>query len=211
MKQFIILSILFISVSVAKAQYPIGYEKPRGREHKGFFLSMSMGPNFAMIDNDIKWQNSERYSGMGPIMDLKIGGAIKEDLILHGTIITNFMSGPEITVNGQSQNTTDDLMIGEDFIGGGVTYYTPSNVFVSGSLGIGSFRIMDAKEETSVSSDNGLGFQVKAGKEWWVSRKWGLGIAFSYSKLKLTNTPGGGIEEHLNSNNFGIHFNATLN
>ena len=211
MKHFIILSFLIISCSIAKAQYPLESQKPRGREHKGFFLSMSMGPNFAMIDNDINRQTTERYSGMGPIMDLKIGGAIKEDLILHGTLISNFASGPEITVNGQSQNTPDDLMIGEDFVGGGVTYYMPSNVFMSGSLGIGSFRIMNTKEETSVSSDNGLGIQLKAGKEWWVSRKWGLGIAFSYSKLKLTNTPGGGLEEHLNSNNFGIHFNATLN
>ncbi|MBL7969568.1 MAG: hypothetical protein JNK09_21390 [Prolixibacteraceae bacterium] len=211
MKQFAITSILFLSFSICHAQRLFDIPPSNNRVHKGFFLSMSGGANYSAIDADVKGQYGQSYTGIGPIMDLKIGGAIQENLILHATLITNFVSGPEITTNGQSQNTSDNWLIGEDFLGGGITYYTASNLFFSGSLGIGNYRIMDTTEETSVSSDGGLGVQLKAGKEWWVSRRWGLGFAFSYGRLKLTNTPGGGLEELMNSDNFGIHFNATLN
>ncbi|MDY0344739.1 MAG: hypothetical protein RBR28_14275 [Lentimicrobium sp.] len=53
--------------------------------------------------------------------------------------------------------------------------------------------------------------QLKIGKEWWVSKRGGLGLAATYGTTTLTNSPGGGIEERLSSNNLGILFNATLN
>ncbi len=126
--------------------------------------------------------------------------------------MTNYMAGPKISSNGVSQKTSNNFMIGEDFIGGGVTYYLmPANVFLSGSVGPGSFRRMDTDDDSSVSSDKGFGFQLKAGKEWWISRRWGLGVALSYSKLNVRNKPNNGVVELINSDNFGINFNATFN
>ena len=48
-------------------------------------------------------------------------------------------------------------------------------------------------------------------KEWWIGKKWGLGVGLTYSKTKLTNEPGNEIVEKLNSNRFGILLNATFN
>ena len=53
--------------------------------------------------------------------------------------------------------------------------------------------------------------QLKAGKEWWISKRWGLGIAFTYGKTFVHNGPRDGEEEKLNSNRFGILLNATFN
>ncbi len=104
------------------------------------------------------------------------------------------------------------MSLGEAMIGGGITYYImPSNIFLSGSLGIGGFTLIEDDNNTNVSTDNGFSMQLKVGKEWWVSKKWGLGVALTYGKTKLTNKPGGSVEERMNSNNLGILFNATLN
>jgi hypothetical protein len=212
MKKLTILSLLIISFSFCRAQVSYIMQNTDYRVHDGFFLSLSCGPNSSEISVEVKGQNDVNYSGTGPVFDLKIGGAIKENLILHATLTTNYVAGPELITNGVSQHTSNNLLIGEDFIGGGITYYImPSNTFLSGSLGFGNFRIMDTDAETSGTSDKGFGMQLKVGKEWWVSKRWGLGIALTYAKTKLTNTPGGAVEELMNSNNYGIHFNATLN
>lgn len=212
MKRLSIITLFILSIFFCNAQNYIGIQNPDYQKHKGFFLSLSGGPNFSGISIEDNLPYATDYVGSGPILDLKIGGAIKENLILHATLITDYMSGPKISSNGVTQKTSDNFMIGEDFIGGGITYYLmPSNMFLSGSIGPGNFRRMDTGDDTSVSSDKGFGFQVKVGKEWWVSRRWGLGIALSYSQLNVRNKPENGVVELINSNNLGIYFNATLN
>lgn len=180
--------------------------------HKGFFLSMSLGPNFASISDASGSNFDYKFTGTGAQFDLKIGGAIKENLILHATLISNTLSGPKITSFGASQKSDNSLTIGEGMIGAGLTYYVmPSNIFLSGSLGIGNFTLDDTSNKTNISTDRGFSMQLKVGKEWWVSKKWGLGVALTYGKTNLTNKPSNDVNEKLNSNNIGILFNATLN
>ena len=70
-------------------------------------------------------------------------------------------------------------------IGGGITYYImPSNIFLQGSLGIGNFNLIDNDKKTSVSTDRGFSMQLKVGKEWWISKRWRLGVALTYGKTK---------------------------
>lgn len=173
---------------------------------------MSVGPNFPNISDEVVNFMNLEYTGTGAQFDLKIGGAVQENLILHATLVSNSVVGPKITSSGMSQNSSNDLSIGEAMIGAGMTYYfMPANIFVSGSAGLGNFTLNDNKNDINISTDRGFSFQLKAGKEWWVSRRWGLGVAVSYMKTMVTNKPGGGTEEKLNSNNFAIVFNATLN
>jgi hypothetical protein len=212
MKKVTILGFFIVIISICNAQTNDKTQEAGYRQHKGFFLSLSVGPNFSGITSEVVGDYNLKFKGTGAQFDLKIGGAIKENLILHATLTSNTMSGPEITSGGSSQNTSNNLTLGEAMIGGGITYYImPSNIFLSGSLGIGNFTLIDNDKKTSVSTDRGFSMQLKVGKEWWISKRWGLGVALTYGKTKLTNTPGGGVEELMNSNNFGILFNATLN
>ena len=212
MKKLTITLLILIAFFFCRAQNFNEMQRVNYRMYKGLFLCLSAGPNFSEIMVKERGRYDTFYNGSGPLLDLKIGGAIKEDLILHATLTTNFMSGPKITSNGQTQKTSDKFMIGEDFIGGGITYYMmPSNLLFSGSIGLGNFRIEDDENDTSISSDKGFGFQLKVGKEWWISRRWGLGIALSYSKLNVTNKPETNVEEIINSDNLGICINATFN
>ncbi len=212
MKKLTILSLLIIIFSYCKAQEWGELRKEVDHIHKGYFLSLSGGPNFSGISVEDMGGNVTKYNGMGPVLDLKIGRDIQENLIVHVTLTTNFVSDPEITSNVRSQNSSNNLLVGEDFIGLGITHYImPSNIFLSGSIGAGRFRMMDIDAGTSGISDRGFGFQLKVGKEWWISKSLGMGVALYYGKINLTNTPSNSMKESIDSNNLGITLNTTLN
>ena len=186
-------------------------------QHTGFYLSLSAGPVFGTIEaNEISPVpfRLNFSGGTGGQFDIKVGGAIRENLILHATIISNALIGPKVTSNGQSITLPDNMNINETMLlGGGVTYYLmPHNIFLSGSVGMGYFT-MQYKENSDLngSTDKGVSMQIKVGKEWWISKKWGLGVALTYGKTNVNNRPSSGYAEKLNSNRFGIVLNATLN
>lgn len=213
MKKITVLTLLLLTATLSFAQMEQLTRLPEGRQHKGFFLSLSIGPNFPTITSEVKGYPKYTFTGTGALFDIKIGGAVQENLILHGTILSSSMVGPKVSSGSNSQNASNNLAIGEAMFGGGITYYImPQNIFLSGSVGFGGYSLIDnTNSNNSVSTDKGFSMQIKAGKEWWVSKRWGLGIAVTYGKTKLTNSPSGGVEEFMDSNNFGVLFNATLN
>lgn len=212
MKNTIILLLCILAALSLSAQQTESIAVKTGREHKGFFLSMSLGPNFPSITDEVVNSYNYKFTGTGLLFDFKIGGAVKEDFILHATITSASMPGPRITSEGSSLHLSNNLSLGEAMIGGGFTYYMmPQNIFFSASVGMGNFTLIDNDNETSISTDRGISLQLKAGKEWWVSKRWGLGIALVYGKTSLTNSPTNGLDELMNSNNIAVVFNATLN
>jgi len=185
------------------------------QSHKGFYLSMSIGPAFGSITHDVTqpFKGQLDYSGTGVLFDIKIGGAVKENLILHATFASTSLTGPEVKSNNQSIKAPNNMSINENMtFGGGLTYYImPANFFLSGSMGIGNFSLIDNdNNKNNVSTSNGFSMQLKVGKEWWVGKRWGLGAALTYGKTSVNNE-GSGYKEKLNSNRIGILFNATFN
>lgn len=185
------------------------------RQHTGFYLSMSAGPAFGKItlDETRPYVESFEFSGTGGQLDIKIGGAVKENLILHATMISTVLPGPKIKSSSHSGRASDDMSIDENMLlGGGLTYYImPANIFLSGSAGMGKYSFTyDNNSQNDISTNSGLSIQLKAGKEWWIGKRWGLGFAFTYGKTNLTNK-GTDYDEKLNSNRFSILFNATFN
>lgn len=102
----------------------------------------------------------------------------------------------------------DGVDLSHTLLGAGVTYYfMPINVFVGGSIGPSIMSIEASGFEGSRSdSDVGFGMRFEAGKEWWVSENWGLGLSgeLQYSYVKFNEVP-------VNSVYFGIMFSATYN
>ena len=186
------------------------------QQHTGFFLSMSIGPAFGLISDDMKGAVTDRleFKGTGLQFDIKIGGALRENLILHATMASTAINGAKIKSKNQTGRLNDNMSVNENMmIGIGLTYYVmPNNIFLSGSAGIGNYTLTDTKNsENNLRTDNGFSMQLKAGKEWWVGKRWGLGIALTYGKTLVNNGPYDGVEEKFNSNRFGILFNTTFN
>jgi len=219
MKKLLIAFIVLFGVYQLNAQEVLvlqdGYHK-----HDGFYLSMNTGPVFGNVfsnDKSYSSPNTMDMSGPGAVIDFKIGGAIRENLILHADIISNAVVGPTIistgNINPPKVKAPQTLSVGEEMYGVGITYYImPSNILLSGTLGLGSFSIIDSKNDNNnVITDRGFSMQLKLGKEWWVSKNWGLGVGLTYGSTNVTNKPDNGSTEEISSNRFGILFNTTFN
>lgn len=188
---------------------PSGFHK-----HDGFYLSLSTGAVYADIRDEVKRPFNITFdiSGIGATFDFKIGGAVSENIILFGNIISSSIQGPKISVlNDTTIKAPSDFGIGESHLGGGVAYYFQKNFFASLSLGLGNFSFVNLEENKSSATERGLGLQLKLGKEWWVSKNWAFGVSVTYSSVSVDNKPEPGIEEYVNSNMFSIMFNTTFN
>ncbi|MGE5479893.1 MAG: hypothetical protein ACM3U1_05645 [Chloroflexota bacterium] len=181
------------------------------RQHDGFYLSLALGPVFGEIKDNVDLgifgKEAYIYSGTGAILDVKIGGRVAENLLLHGTITSAAIPGPTVEheSTGKKETIDSDNSLGEVMFGAGLTYYfMPTNIFISGSVGLGMFTFSGGHDVDA--SDAGIGVQLKAGKEWWVGDDWGLGVAVFYSTTAVE-------EDYLKygSNRFGVMFNATFN
>ncbi|MFZ4456123.1 MAG: hypothetical protein ACOYOT_07880 [Bacteroidales bacterium] len=202
MKRLVILSIIFVSALSISAQSGL-------HQHDGFYLSLGGGISSGSISDKI--QSSEmKFDGTGGAFDFKIGGAINKNLLLHATLSSMAMTGPKVTTGGLSVNASNDVSLGQAMLGVGLTYYTPTNFFFSGSVGLGNYTVIDSQNNKNESTDNGLAFQLKLGKEWWVSKNWGLGVSAVVQSCNVSNEDAG-ITEKLSGTQFGILFNATFN
>lgn len=173
---------------------------PTVHRHLGFFFRLDIGVGYLNSSTP-----SRSASGVAAPFGLAIGGAVTENLILAAEAWASATS-PSVTENGTTVNTgTSGLAVGA--LGLNVTYYLmPANIYfsltpsftalgLSGNFYGGSFAEVD--------SHSGFGMKFAAGKEWWVSDHWGVGLAvefiFSTNKDSGTNPPtwttiGGGLK-----------------
>jgi hypothetical protein len=165
------------------------------RTHKGFYLSMQFGPAFGSVYGFDPAGERLTISGTGFGFDLLLGGTLTENLILHGTLSSKLKSAP--TIN--AVECSECIAFDESFIGAGLTYYLKHNFLLSGSVGSGSFTLSNdisninypfwdsslpeycTEPYTTFSTREGFTYQLKAGKEWWMSARWAMGILFEYS------------------------------
>jgi hypothetical protein len=192
--------VLFLSTLFLPSLYTFGQSDIR---RKGFYLSTSLGAPLGSIHGKDNSGTVLNITGTGGSFDLQIGGSIQSNLFLHATIISKVISGPEI--NGIK--VPDRYSVNETVIGAGLTKYLAQNFFLTGNIGSGKFTLEDGNQTSS--TDNGFSFQIKAGKEWWIAKKWLLGISAQYSQTSLTSNPGGGIEEKWSSGRFGLMLNVS--
>lgn len=159
--------------------------------HDGFFMRVHVGiaaTGFSSTQSGTK----TTYSGGGSSSGIAIGGVIARDLILYGAAFGTSTADPEKQVGGVSM--AGDLgNIGVGAIGPGVAYYFEHiNLYLSGTFGLAGFTTHDNGGLKVDSSRSGAAFELMVGKEWWVSRNWGLGIAGELftASLKDKNVPG---------------------
>lgn len=195
----------------------IAMAESQPQTHDGFFLAFGYGFGSGSIGTELKseGETSEMTtSGLNNSFDFRIGGAIAEDLILHATLIGDAMTDPKTEVG--SQEGTVFKTAGMSLFGIGLTKYVmPANAFVSGSMGMSQFSLQPKNSSELKKIDaTGFGLQLKAGKEWWVSANWGLGVAldFEWATISPDEYEIGGIvvSETDTYRNIGIQFSATF-
>jgi hypothetical protein len=205
MKQVLVLCIVLLTVNSLKAQM-------RSHRHDGFYFSINMGPVFGSVTNNFG-PYKEDMIGTGGQLDIKIGASISRNLIAHATLISNTMEHPTVKLSNSTESQVyNNLVVGEAVVGVGLTYYVmPYNIFFSGSGGLGNFSTMhNDNKALNAISNKGFSWQLKMGKEWWISKNWGLGFGFTFGKTTTKNIPYNSAIEKLDSNRFAVLFNATF-
>lgn len=205
MKKINLLLIVYFIVTSIQAQ-----TKSKLTTHTGFYLSGSIGPSFGDINAIQDGSRIVNVSGQVLGMDIQIGNAIRPNLILHGTVKVQTVISPKIN----STKFPDSYSFDESFFGAGITQYTPNNFFGTANIGMAYYTFSIPPTPTSfqardVSTDPGFSFNLKVGKEWPISNKWGLGATAFFSRTALTNKDKNSTEKW-DSNRFGICFYAAL-
>jgi hypothetical protein len=117
-------------------------------------------------------------------------------------------SSPTVKFNGRSATAVGTFST--TLIGIGLTNYFPSNnVYITGAVGIAKSSF-EANGKTS-STDNGYGINLMLGKEWWVSKDWGLGVAGQLLYTSCPDPVNAGNKPDFKTTAFGILFSATYN
>ena len=195
----IVLMVSFVMVPCVHAGQP--------RTHDGLFLRLAGGVAFANSEIEAGGTSLE-FSDIGGDGNFAIGGVIARNLALHGTLWGWAVDDADGELNGQDFDS--DIAVTMSAFGGGLTYYfEPSNLYLSGSVGLGHLDFHDEDDDFGDGdTDNGLVLTALLGKEWWVGNSWGLGLA---GEVNYHSFGADGVDENWDGISFGLLFSATLN
>ena len=182
--------------------------------HDGFFLNLALGFGYQGFTYEAnKFIYDMEAKGVSTELDIKLGGRIATNTLLHATIlgVTNTSEIVFKSKGGSKVGSSSDDSENMSMLGIGLTYYLPENIFISGSVGLAQFNLQDnTDEENNIegATENGIGVQIAAGKEWWVSDNWGLGVsvAFTYGAAEDQKDMGDASAYGVN-----VMFSATFN
>ncbi len=156
------------------------------------------------------------YSFVAPgILDgVQLGGNIKENtsLFFEADSLVLFSVNKNIEADRRAASTSTD----EETVYGFMTgvgmghYFMPANIYLSGAFGatFNNFVLGDDGVEFD-RRDIGLGFTVMAGKEWWVSDGWGVGVGGQLLYMANKGETGNSFSNHTLA--FGMILTATFN
>jgi hypothetical protein len=187
-----------------RAQAPAPSAVPGRHVHDGFFIRFTPGLGGAASAEQVGGDDVS-ISGGGFVGSLAIGGAIQPGVILCIETHAITTRNPSFNVNNDSVRL-DGSSYWVQYIGGAITYYTASNVYLHGGFGAIWASFQGESGGRTVTTDAGLGAKGALGKEWWVSDNWGLGIA---GTLLIGSSNDGG--EQMTSAVVGLNFSATFN
>ena len=177
--------------------------------HFGFFIRPELG--FGYFGASASQGGMDvKVSGGGGVFALGIGGAVSENFIVAGQVWDYIASSPtvKVTYGGSTLSGTSDGSAG--LVGYGVLlnwYLQPSNLYLAVTP---SFtKLVSSDGTTNSTSEWGFGARLAAGKEWWVSDHWGIGLAASLALSSNKDTGSGA--PTWGSAAFGLTCSATYN
>jgi hypothetical protein len=190
-------------------------------QHTGFYLSFNAGFANGSINTSFDGSSSLKsfdFGGSGPQFSFDIGGAVAENIILYAEIpaAAGLMS-PSIKENDVTLNSAGaNFTVNSEMVGLGVMYYLmPYDFLFTGAVGLAFNTVADNSDNSidkkTFYSKNGFGCKIRAGKEWWVSRRWALGAVGFYQFSSVKSGDIFLIEGQTTTSLWGICFSATFN
>jgi hypothetical protein len=159
---------------------------PPGHTHDGFYARLQAGAGYLSAH-----QGSTAYSGAAGVFGFALGGTVAANLEVFATLLFHFALHPSIVVDGVSMPIAGST-VEDDAVGLGLAYYLARvNAYAAAAVTAASLTLYDKDDNRLAGSNTGLGFQVVAGKEWWVTRDWGLGAAAELTGAWMSDADAG--------------------
>jgi hypothetical protein len=177
-----------------------------GQEHRGLMLRVTTGYGFGTLSaSGAGVREGSLVVGLG----VDVGGTVAENLIVRGRL--------RGAVSYYRDNDFgSDVLFSFGTLGLGVDYYfMPINIYVGGTVSLAG--ITRADDDRVNRSKAGMGLDLDVGKEWWISRRWGIGIALraTYIDVAPANILAASridaTDARLRSFHVGLQFSATFN
>jgi len=167
---------------------------PGFHKHDGFFMRALQGIASGRLQGDVA-TGELRIAGAGMSESVAFGGALKENLIVFGEYAIEALFQSSESGPGKNPGAVRAMPFVLTLAPGVAYYFEPSNVYLSGALGLamtdGSEDLDHVSGEVAKhQSRPGIGGNLTFGKEWWASSNWGLGAALrvSFAKTSEENT-----------------------
>ncbi len=167
--------------------------------HQGLLLRLTAGAGGVAADDSL---NDVTLSGGAGSFSLDLGGSIAPSLALHGRLALNTMFEPNVSEGGAYTGELDDTSLTFTLLGLGATYYLPSNLYVTGVVGLSRASFQFYGDEYDAL--NGIGVMGDLGYEWPIGGDWGLGLA---GRIELHSVRGDG--ERLSTAGLGVVLSFT--
>ncbi len=169
--------------SPAPSRGGYGYA-PRSTDHTGLMLRVAVGIGAGAIAQ-ATGERDTSYRGGAGLTSIAIGGSVSPNFALGADFFGFGLNDPEVYIDdtriGYAGSNTTYRM---NAVGLNGTYYMmPANVYLSGTLGFGVNSVTRysgySRSYTTdrTTSEAGLAGAFMVGKEWKVSREWGVGVA----------------------------------
>lgn len=180
---------------------------PGGQLHDGLFVRGTVGMGY-LTASESSGGVSQTLSGFGLTLSGAIGGAIAPNLVLFGEILGTSVIQADLSQPGyQGASGLDLTMFG---FGPGMAYYVePINLYLSGTLAFTKIAFTDSVSQYSLGDTSlGVGFSFVVGKEWWVGRDLGVGIA---GQIHFASMQDPAANARMTAAAFSLLFSATFN
>ncbi len=179
MRSFVIATAAFMAAGCVTGRHI--------EDHVGLHFHADLGPGWTASRASDAGVSRE-FNGVGGIAAVSLGGAIVPNLILGGEVWGAGAIDPEYSEDGLAE-TLDGMSYDVTAYGARLTYYLmPANLYFSATPSITRLSLYDPFGDTVDYSRWGLGLRAAIGKEWFVSPRWGLGLA---GVLHLSSNDGG--------------------
>jgi hypothetical protein len=187
------------------------------RAHDGFFVRLTLGFGAGDTTLDVpdvpllgSLNGTELgFSGFSGFLSVDVGGALTENLVLHGRISDFVTLGPTVSIDGEEVgDAADGASVGWILFAPALTYYImPANIYLTFAPGL-TRVVVDSGRGSTGRSEWGFGLNADAGIEWWVSDQWGLGVALRLCWGRVEDDSDG-VAVPITGTGLGILFSAT--
>lgn len=194
-------------------QATTGQQETGYHTHDGFYLRLLLGLGSLSFSESPIYSNRTGTlgaTGTAGFFSLHLGGALAEGFIIHASMNGYAANDPQYEIDGVKQTTTTSSTLGVSSYGLGFTFYIDSiNAYFSTDAGVAIARI--AVGSISATSKSGFGLNLQIGKEWWVSKDWGVGAALFYHYSSMDDEASGNVIPKITNSVVGLAFSATYN